>query len=93
MNNKLHIEGEIEGKIVCNSILSVGKGGVIKGEVVCKELILNGELSGKVDAEKISIENAGKLLGDIVVKDFVIAEGGCFQGTSTLKSNQEVKKK
>ena len=95
VEHKLHIEGEIEGKIMCKHNISVSKGGVIKGEVVCKELILNGELNGKVDSDKISIESEGKLIGDIIVKDFVIAEGGIFHGTSTLKTidKNESKKK
>ena len=92
VNNKLHIEGEIEGNIICKNNVSVGKGGKIKGELVAKELILNGELIGKVDADKIEIEKEGKLFGDILVKDFVIAAGGVFQGTSTLKTNKEIKK-
>ena len=93
VNDKLHIEGEVEGNIVCKSNVSVGKGGKVKGELIAKELILNGELYGKADTDKIEIEKNGKLFGDIVVKDFIIEEGGVFQGNSTLKTTSEQKNK
>jgi cytoskeletal protein CcmA (bactofilin family) len=88
---KLHIEGEIEGNIYSSNQISVGKSGVIKGEIKCEEFILNGKFEGKIEANYVEITKEGFLKGDVVTKEFLIEKGGVFEGTSTL--NNKVKEK
>jgi len=88
---KLHIEGEIEGVINSSTQVSVGKSGLVKGEIVCSKFILNGKFEGKIECDVLEITNGGILNGEIVVKDLIIEKGGIFEGTSTLKKKDASK--
>ncbi|RUM55243.1 MAG: polymer-forming cytoskeletal family protein [Nautilia sp.] len=91
LSAKLHIEGKMEGKINSSNQISVGKSGVLKGEVVCEKFILNGNFEGKIECNVLEITNGGVLKGDIVIKDLIIEKGGIFEGTSTLKKKDASK--
>lgn len=86
---KLHIEGECDGKINSSNLISIGKGGIIKGEITASKLIVNGEFNGKANCETIEIITGGILKGDIIIKNLIIENGGIFEGTSTLKNNSK----
>jgi cytoskeletal protein CcmA (bactofilin family) len=89
LSAKLHIEGEIEGNINSTNLVSIGKSGIIKGELKADKLLINGKFIGKVEANVVEITNGGILEGDIIIKDLIIEQGGIFEGTSKLK--QKVK--
>jgi cytoskeletal protein CcmA (bactofilin family) len=86
---KLHVEGEMEGKINSSNQISVGKNGFIKGEIVCSKFILNGKFEGKLECEYIEITKDGILKGDVITKYFVIEKGGIFEGTSAIKKDNK----
>jgi len=90
---KLHIEGKVDGKISSNNLVSIGKTGVMSGELTADKLLINGKFTGKVDADVIEITKGGTFQGDAVVRDLVIEQGGIFSGTSTLKTKQDTKTK
>ena len=89
LSAKLHIEGEIEGNINSTNLVSIGKSGIIKGELKADKLLINGKFIGKVEANVVEITNGGILEGDIIIKDLIIEQGGVFEGSSKLK--QKVK--
>ena len=85
LSAKLHVEGEIEGSINSSNLVSIGKNGIIKGELKSDKLLINGKFIGKVEANVVEITNGGILEGDIIIKDLIIEQGGIFEGTSKLK--------
>jgi len=89
---KLHIEGEIEGTVNSSTQISVGKSGLVKGEIVCSKFILNGKFEGKIECDILEITNGGMLNGEIVIRDLIIEKGGIFEGTSTLKKKNASEK-
>jgi cytoskeletal protein CcmA (bactofilin family) len=93
LSAKLHIEGEIEGNINSSNLVSIGKSGIIKGELKADKLLINGKFIGKVEANVVEISNGGVLEGDIIIKDLIIEQGGVFEGTSKLKQKLDDKSK
>jgi len=91
LNAKLHIEGEIEGKIDSTNLISIGKTGNIKGELKAKKLLVNGNFEGKLEVDILEITKGGKVKGEIVIKDLIIEQGGVFEGTSILKKKDASK--
>jgi cytoskeletal protein CcmA (bactofilin family) len=92
LSAKLHVEGEIEGKIISKNQISIGKTGIIKGEITCSKLVLSGKFKGKIECDALEITNHGVLEGDVVTKEFVIEKGGIFEGNSTIKKENAGKK-
>jgi len=85
---KLHIEGNIEGNISSSNEISIGKDGVVNGELKSSKLIVNGLFEGKADCDYIEIMKGGIIKGDITVKNITIENGGCFSGRSILKEKE-----
>ena len=92
LNAKLHIEGEVEGKIDSTNLVSIGKTGSMKGEVKADKLLVNGNFEGKLEVNILEITKGGKVSGDILIQDLIIEQGGVFEGTSTLKKKDASKK-
>ena len=84
---KIHVDGEFSGSIISRSIISVGKTGIIEGEVVSKMLIVTGRFAGKADCEEIEIVAGGELIGQITSKILVLERGSFFEGENKLKNS------
>ena len=82
---KLHIDGEVSGKIVSSNIVSIGNGGSFNGELVAKKLIVSGVFEGSADSESLELLKDGKIVGKIISKDLMIESGSIFEGESELK--------
>ena len=88
LSAKLHIEGVVDGNINSSNEVSIGKDGVMKGELKASKLIVNGVFEGTADCDYIEIMKGGVLKGNITIKNITIENGGCFAGTSTLKEHK-----
>jgi len=88
LSAKLHIEGVVDGNINSSNEVSIGKDGVMKGELKASKLIVNGVFEGTADCDYIEIMKGGILKGNITIKNITIENGGCFAGTSTLKEHK-----
>ena len=89
LSAKFHVEGLIEGNINSTNEVSIGKDGMIKGDLKSSKLIVNGVFEGTADCDVIEILDGGMVRGDIQIKNITIENGGCFAGTSTLKTDKK----
>ena len=81
---KLQLDGEISGKISSKSIISIGRTGLIEGEIVSQKLIVAGRFFGTADCEEIEILAGGKVVGQITCNVLIIERSGSFEGESKL---------
>ncbi|MDA1093682.1 MAG: polymer-forming cytoskeletal protein [Acidobacteria bacterium] len=79
----LTIEGQVEGKIeLRDHMLTIGPHGRIRAEVFAKTVIILGEVIGNIRAtERVSIQDAGRVEGDISAPKVAISEGSRFRGS------------
>ncbi len=84
------IDGRFEGNLAADCII-IGEGGTVLGDVTSKTLIVGGKLTGNVRAsENVEIQPKGELCGDIVTTRLSMAEGGQFDGRSSMQKNIEI---
>ena len=88
LDSNLHVDGEIEGIINSSSVVSVGKSGVVDGEIYAQKVLVSGLVKGKIDAEHIEIVTGGRVVGEIVVDNLVIQNMGVFSGVCQQKENK-----
>ena len=88
INCKLHIDGEVTGKINSTNIVSIGAEGSIKGELSSVKLIVSGLFEGTADCDSIELLKDGKIVGKIISKDLMIESDSIFEGESQLKKNE-----
>ncbi|MBF0284353.1 MAG: polymer-forming cytoskeletal protein [Magnetococcales bacterium] len=83
---KLHVDGELSGVILSESLVTVGKTGIIEGEVTARKMVVTGHFVGNAECEEIEILSGGKMAGTISSRVLVIERGSFFEGESKLKS-------
>jgi len=90
----LTVEGTIKGQLNCEKHVLVGQSGVVEAKVICHSITIRGQVIGNVEAaDRITIEETGRLTGDITAKVFINQPGGFFEGYShMLKGAPEPKK-
>jgi cytoskeletal protein CcmA (bactofilin family) len=87
VDSMVYVYGEFSGTINSKSIVSVGKTGLIEGDVVSNKLIVNGRFVGTAHCEEIEISAGGKLTGQIISSVLVVERGSFFEGESKLKGS------
>lgn len=86
----LRIDGKVDGEIVLNGDVIIGKGGFVQANIKGANASIAGEIHGNITLDgKLEINNTGKVFGDIDVATLVISEGAVFKGESKMRSNGE----
>ena len=82
----IQIEGIIEGDIQAH-LLTVGETSTIKGEIIADDVIINGNVIGRVRGLKVRLTNKARVQGDIIHKAIAIESGAHFEGTVERTDN------
>ena len=87
-NEDLQIEGTVEGRIdLPNNELTVGAEGQVKAEIHAKAVIVIGHVTGNVSGtDRIEIQEAGKVDGDVKAPRLVVQEGAVLNGSIEMGS-------
>jgi cytoskeletal protein CcmA (bactofilin family) len=79
---ELLVDGEVEGTLESQSLLTVGPNGKVLGNIKAREVAIFGSVRGNVDVtEKIAIREQGSLIGDIKSAGISIDDGAYFKGS------------
>jgi cytoskeletal protein CcmA (bactofilin family) len=79
---ELLVDGEVEGSLESQSLLTVGPNGKVRANIKAREVIVFGSVHGNVEvAEKIAIRDQGSLVGDIKTAGISIDDGAYFKGS------------
>jgi len=92
----VHVDGEIEGTIICEKILTVGKTGKIIGTIQADKLIISGDVEGEIDCNVLEVLTGGKFRGEAQYNDIMIEHNGSVEGNLRTKKGKEpvkIKKK
>ena len=81
----MHIDGEFEGIVKSQKNVTIGKTGIVKGDIFSDKLIISGAFTGNVDSDIVDVLPNGKLYGKVLANEFVIERGGFFEGESKTK--------
>ncbi|MCA1560915.1 MAG: polymer-forming cytoskeletal protein [Acidobacteria bacterium] len=77
----LTLYGQMEGSVRLHShTLTIGPHAHIRAEVAARTVVVMGAVTGNVTADKVEIQAAGSVNGDIVSARLAIADGGFFRG-------------
>lgn len=87
--NDLVFDGKIEGEIISNATLTVGKSAHVQGEVKSKSVIILGSVQGNIEAaERVELKATAQLIGDLRAGRIVIEDGATFVGKSEVSPNK-----
>ena len=81
----LLVEGIVKGKLRSEGSLMIGGKGRVEAEVVIKKVSINGEFRGVIHAsDRVEINKAGKVYGDIYTPCLIIEGGAVFEGRCNM---------
>jgi cytoskeletal protein CcmA (bactofilin family) len=87
----LKIDGSIDGDLVWQDDLIIGSIALVNGNIKCRSAAISGQVKGNVICEAtLTIENSGKVVGDITVKNLVIKEGGSLDGKCSMITSSAI---
>ena len=75
VENRLFIDGKVEGSIESSTTVTIGKDGLVEGEVKINKLIISGRAKGKVDCEICEILSGGLVEGELIVRTLIVEAG------------------
>ena len=91
VKGNLLIYGKINGNVICNGILTMSKGSLVKGDVKTLSADISGTVEGNLEAkEKVSLSSTSVLNGNLLASILVIEDGASFNGLCTMGSKQSI---
>jgi cytoskeletal protein CcmA (bactofilin family) len=83
--NDIRIDGTLEGTLETKGKLVIGQTGAIKGEVICQNADIFGEMQGNIKVgELLSLKSGAKFTGEIVTGKLSIEPGAMFTGNCNM---------
>ena len=91
----LHLEGTLEGDLICKGKVVIGPQGKVKGNVSCDIAVLYGLLQGNIHATNELYMRSGCMVkGDVYTRKLEIEPNARFDGVcNTTGMNAPVKEK
>jgi cytoskeletal protein CcmA (bactofilin family) len=87
--NELIFDGKVEGEIISDGVLTVGKNAEIRGEIKTKTVTVHGSVFGNITVtEKAELKASSQLTGDLKATRIIIEEGATFIGKSEVTPNK-----
>ena len=89
-NGDIRIDGLLTGNLSTKGKVVIGPTGKIKGEVICKNSEVSGQVEGKISVgQLLNLKVSSKILGDIVTAKLAIEPGARFTGTCSMTESEE----
>jgi len=86
----VRIDGGVEGNVSADCLI-IGSKGVLTGDAAVRQMIAGGWIVGNIRAaEGVDIQRTGDVCGDIFSSRLSIADGGKFDGRSTMQRTKEI---
>lgn len=84
-DDKMRIDGEFSGEITSKNQLIVGKTAKVNAEIKVGEMIVMGEVRGKVaQCESLQIQEGGRVIADVRVRKLDVRPGAIFDGKCSM---------
>jgi cytoskeletal protein CcmA (bactofilin family) len=78
----LFIDGTVEGKLdLGTASVTVGPNGKVKADVFAREVVVRGNLDGKIEGtERVQLWNSGRVTGEVKTERLAIEDGALLRG-------------
>lgn len=87
-HSRLHVDGEVKGKINSNNIVTIGKNGKVSGDISANRLVVNGMFEGNANCDGVEVLEGGTFLGTVLSKELMIEAKAHFEGESKIKRDE-----
>jgi len=86
-NGDIRFDGLLTGNLKTKGKVVIGETGAVKGEINCKNSVVEGKVEGKISVgELLTLKATSSLTGDIVTRRLAIEPGAKFSGNCMMTS-------
>ena len=86
----IRIDGVLIGNLSTKGKVVIGNTGKVKGEVICKNSEVSGEIEGKINVSQLlTLKIASAIKGDIITNKLSIEPGARFTGNCNMSDGNE----
>lgn len=88
----VYIHGSLIGDIDAkDNLIKVMQGGVVEGNITCRELIIDGCITGQCISDVVEICEHGRVKGSLAYRSLAVKKGGEFSGQSEVLLSEKGK--
>ena len=88
----IRIDGVLIGNLSTKGKVVIGNTGKVKGEVICKNSEVSGEIDGKINVSQLlTLKISSTIHGDIITNKLSIEPGARFTGNCNMSDGNEPK--
>ena len=87
-NGDIRFDGVLNGNLKTKGKVVIGETGTVKGEINCKNSVVEGKVEGKISVgELLTLKATSVLTGDIITRRLAIEPGAKFSGNCSMTSD------
>lgn len=75
------LQGNIDAK---DNLIKIMRGGQVEGNIVCRELIIDGNVTGQCTVDTVDIYENGSMFGTLAYRTLSVKKGGMFSGQAEV---------
>ncbi len=88
-NSDIRVDGQVKGNVKCTGKLIVGPKGIVDGEVICDNAIIQGKIIGRISVkESLEVQESAEIKGEIFTKKLQVQSGAIFNVTCDMSGKQ-----
>jgi cytoskeletal protein CcmA (bactofilin family) len=84
------IDGQITGDVMVDEGLILGEKGSVLGNVITKELVVYGNITGNLQVNSLEIKASGKVTGEIRTQTLQVENGAVYNGSLSMTQNNKL---
>jgi cytoskeletal protein CcmA (bactofilin family) len=84
------IDGQITGDVMVDEGLIVGEKGSILGNIITKEMVVYGSITGTLQVNSLEIKSTGKITGEIRTQTLQVENGAVYNGSLSMTQNNKL---
>ncbi len=82
-DSDIRIDGTIKGTLNCKAKVIIGPTGVVEGEIVCENALIEGQFTGKLNVNGLlHLRETADISGDVTISKLIVDPGAMFNVTS-----------
>src|ERR1700761_7925926 len=84
------IDGQVTGDVSVDEGLILGEHGVIHGNIITKEMVVYGAVTGNLQVTSLEIKSTGKINGEIRTQTLAVENGAVYNGNLSMTQNAKL---
>jgi cytoskeletal protein CcmA (bactofilin family) len=84
------IDGQVTGDVIVDEGLILGEKGSISGNVITKEMVVYGCITGNLQVNSLEIKASGKITGEIRTQTLQVENGAVYNGCLSMIQNNKL---